>query len=88
MNNITWRSLALAGALALALAIGFFSAKQIYSVPQSPLSANQVSTDSNELKLDASYLDFVGIKTETVSAGNLSTDIIAPATVEAAPSET
>jgi cobalt-zinc-cadmium efflux system membrane fusion protein len=37
------------------------------------------------LKLDASYLEAVGIKTETVASGNLSVDVLAPATVTAAP---
>jgi cobalt-zinc-cadmium efflux system membrane fusion protein len=37
------------------------------------------------VKVDASYLAVVGIETETVSAGNLSVDVLAPGTVTAAP---
>jgi cobalt-zinc-cadmium efflux system membrane fusion protein len=43
------------------------------------------AAEPDELKLEPSYLETVGIKTEAVAAGNLSADVLAPATVTAAP---
>ena len=75
-------------ALAVAGGLGYFLARETApsvtpAAPQAPAAA--ASADPDSLKLDASYLETVGIKTETVAAGNLSTDVLAPATVTAAP---
>src|SRR4029077_11284951 len=55
-------------------------------VSQPPQATTSIeAAEPGELKLDASYLEFAGIKTESVTAGALSVDILAPATVESAP---
>src|SRR5262245_7166300 len=83
-----WRPIGFAAALAAAGGLGYFLARETAPVatlpaPQAPQAAADGNPDA--LKLDASYLDTVGIKTEAVAAGNLSADVLAPATVTAAP---
>jgi len=82
-----WRPFAFAAALLVALGAGFFLSRLIEPVQPPPAPAAQapapVSAAPNELKLDPSYLDAVGIKTEAVAAGDLNSDVIATATVDA-----
>lgn len=84
-----WRPLGFIAALLIALGAGFFLSRLIEpaplpvaSVPPAP-ETGPTSAAPGELKLDPSYLDAVGIKTEAVMSGNLSSDIIATATVDA-----
>jgi cobalt-zinc-cadmium efflux system membrane fusion protein len=80
------RTVLLGGALLVAGGVGFLIARSTTQTPPppAPVAAAPVA-EADELKLDPSYLDVVGIKTEAVSAGNLSFDVLAPATVTAAP---
>jgi len=82
-----WRPIGFAAALIFAGAFGYLLARGTAPVtPPAPQPTQAAATaDPDALKLDASYLETVGIKTETVAAGNLSTDVLAPATVTAAP---
>jgi membrane fusion protein, heavy metal efflux system len=80
-----WRPLAVTCALLLAVGLGFFIAKLSGPAPEAPSTAATVPVQPNEVKVDASYLAVVGVATETVTAGNLSAGILAPATVVAAP---
>jgi cobalt-zinc-cadmium efflux system membrane fusion protein len=85
-ENINWRPFVFGGSVILALIVGFVIARQMYSVSQAPEATTSIpAAEPGELKLDASYLEFAGIKTEAVTTGNLSVDILASATVEAAP---
>jgi cobalt-zinc-cadmium efflux system membrane fusion protein len=80
------RTVLLGGALLVAGGVGFLIARSTTQTPPPPAPvAAAPSAEADELKLDPSYLDVVGIKTEAVSAGNLSFDVLAPATVTAAP---
>jgi len=80
------RTVLLGGALLIAGGVGFLIARSTTQTPPPPAPvAAAPSAEADELKLDPSYLDVVGIKTEAVSAGNLSFDVLAPATVTAAP---
>jgi cobalt-zinc-cadmium efflux system membrane fusion protein len=87
------RPLGFAAALLVALGAGFALSrlidqpapsppKLIDAAPTAP-EATAASALPEELKLDPSYIDAVGIKSETVTSGNLSSDIIATATVDA-----
>jgi cobalt-zinc-cadmium efflux system membrane fusion protein len=85
-----WRPLGFTAALLAALGAGFFLSRLIEPVQPPPVEpapavAAQAPSSAarNELKLDPSYLDVVGIKAETVTPGNLNSDIIATATVHA-----
>ena len=90
MNETSyWRPLGFAAALVAALAAGFFLSRWIEptpppvaSTPAAPQAAPTAGLPG-ELKLDPSTIEAVGIKTETVASGNLSSDIIATATVDA-----
>jgi len=87
MNNFS-KPVGFVAALAVAGGLGYFIARE--TAPSAPPPAPQAAaapaaTGPEELKLEASYLDAVGIKTEPVTAGNLSVDVLAPATVTAAP---
>jgi membrane fusion protein, heavy metal efflux system len=84
-----WRPLGFAAALVAALGAGFFLSRWIEPTPP-PVASTPAAPEAapaaglpGELKLDPSYIDAVGIKTETVASGNLSSDIIATATVDA-----
>src|SRR6185436_12820827 len=80
------RTVLLGGALLVAGGVGFLIARSTTQTPPPPAPvAAAPSAEADELKIDPSYLDVVGIKTEAVSAGNLSFDVLAPATVTAAP---
>ena len=80
------RAVLFGGALLIAGGIGFLIARSTTQTPPPPAQAAAAPAAApDELKLDASYLDVVGIKTEAVTAGNLGADVLAPATVTAAP---
>lgn len=93
MNETSyWRPLGFAAALIAALGAGFFLSRLIEPAPPPPRfvdatpaapAAAPVASLPGELKLDPAYLEAVGIRTEAVTSGNLSTDIIAAATVDA-----
>jgi cobalt-zinc-cadmium efflux system membrane fusion protein len=80
-----WRPIAFGGALVLAVGLGFFIARQSAAPPATAPSAAAVTAEPNEVKVDASYLAVVGIATEPAALGNLTTEVLAPATVMAAP---
>jgi membrane fusion protein, heavy metal efflux system len=80
-----WRPVAFGGALVLAVGLGFFIARQSAAPPATAPSAAAVTAEPNEVKVDASYLAVVGIATEPAALGNLTTEVLAPATVMAAP---
>jgi len=84
-----WRPVAFAAALLVALGAGFFLSRLI-APPPPPLAAAPAIAEAapaaaprTELKIIPAYLDAVGIKTEAVAAGDLNSDIIASATVDA-----
>ena len=85
-NNIL-RTAVFGGALLLAGGIGFLIARSTTETPPPPPApaATAPAAEADEVKIEPSYLDTVGIKTEAASAGNLSADVLAPATVTAAP---
>ena len=87
MNSETnhWKPLAFIGALLLAVALGFFIARLSMPAPEAPSTTAAAPVEPTEVKVDASYLAVVGIATQTVTQGNLSADVLAPATVTAAP---
>lgn len=87
MNNETfaWKPLAFVAALALAVGLGFFLARLSAPEPVAPAAPAAAPAETDELKIDPSYLAVVGIATEEVVPGNLGADILAPATVTAAP---
>lgn len=76
-----------AAALVLAGGLGYFLARETTpsALPSAPQAPEAAAAEPDSLKLDGSYLDTVGIKTETVASGNLSVDVLAPATITAAP---
>jgi membrane fusion protein, heavy metal efflux system len=87
-----WRPFAFAAALLVALGVGFFLSRLIQPTPPpitaAPATAALPETAAapaapTELKIIPAYLDAVGIKTEAVTAGDLNSDIIASATVDA-----
>ncbi len=88
-TNSPWRTIGFAAALLVALGAGFFLSRLIEPAPPPPVAAAPAPAEAapaalpGALKLDPSYLNAVGIKTEAVTAGNLSADIIATATVDA-----
>jgi cobalt-zinc-cadmium efflux system membrane fusion protein len=88
-TNSYWRPLGFAAALLAALGAGFFLSRLIEPPAPPPVAsapeAPQAAPPSlpGELKLDPAYLEAVGIKTEAVAPGNLNSDIIATATVDA-----
>ncbi len=80
------RTIMFSGGLLAAGGIGFLIALSTIQPPSpAPPAAAPTAAEPDALKLEPSYLDAVGIKTETVSAGNLSADVLAPATVTATP---
>ncbi len=87
MNTKTnyWGLLAFAGALLLAVGLGFYIARLSPPMPESLTVTAVPPAEPNEVKVDASYLAVVGIATEPVALGNLTTEVLAPATVMAAP---
>jgi cobalt-zinc-cadmium efflux system membrane fusion protein len=88
-TNSSWRTIGFGVALLVALGAGFFLSRLIEPTPPPPVAAAPARAEAapaalpGELKLDPSYLTAVGIKTEAVTTGNLSADIIATATVDA-----
>ena len=86
-GSIISRAVLFGGALLVAGGVGFFIARSTAPTapPPIPAASAPAAAEPDELKLDASYLDAVGIKTEAVAAGNLSSDVRAPATVTATP---
>ena len=80
-----WRPIVFGGALVLAVGLGFFIARQSAPPPQAPSAVATPTAEPNEVKVDASYLAVVGIATEPAALGNLTTEVLAPATVMAAP---
>jgi cobalt-zinc-cadmium efflux system membrane fusion protein len=84
-ENSFWKPLAFVATLAVAVGLGFFLAR--VSAPESapPAPAAAAPAEPDELNIDPSYLAVVGIATEQVTPGNLSADVLAPATVTAAP---
>jgi cobalt-zinc-cadmium efflux system membrane fusion protein len=86
-QRTTVRAVLLGGALLAAGGVGFLIARSTTETPPppAPAAAATQAAEPQELKLDPSYMETVGIKTEAVTAGNLSADVLAPATVTAAP---
>lgn len=81
-----WRTFGFFAALLLAVGLGFFVARMTSPAePAAVAPAASAPTPSDQVKVDDSYLAVVGIVTEQVQAGNLSTDVLAPATVTASP---
>jgi len=84
-----WRPAGFAAALVLAAGLGFVIAR--WSAPGAaapdaavaPAAAPNAAPD--EIKVDASHLAVVGIVTAPAALGNLTTEVLAPATVTAAP---
>jgi cobalt-zinc-cadmium efflux system membrane fusion protein len=83
MSNQTARVIAAGTALLIASGAGFVIAR--WTAPEAPPAPAAATgpANANEVKVDASYLAVVGITTETVTSGNLSVDVLAPATVTA-----
>ena len=65
--------------------LGYELARLNAPEPAPPAATVAAPAEPDELKIDPSYLAVVGIATEQVASGNLSVDVIAPATVTAAP---
>lgn len=84
-ENFNWKPLAIAAALVLAMGLGYMLARLNAPEPAAPAATAAAPAETDELKIDPSYLAVVGIATEQVAAGNLSVDVLAPATVTAAP---
>ena len=85
-THSNWRFLGFAAALAAAVGVGYFIARETTPAEPPPVAAiTPAPAQSDELKLDDSYLAVVGIVTQRVESGNLSTDVLAPATVNASP---
>ncbi len=66
---------------------GYWLAASRQAAPDTAQPQAQVekpAAQADELTLNASYLDTVGIKTEAVTSGNLSLDVLAPGVVSAA----
>jgi membrane fusion protein, heavy metal efflux system len=84
LENSRWPAVAIGGGFVAALALGFFLAR-ITEPDTAPPSSTTAPAEANEVKVEASYLATVGIVTETVTAGDLSTDVLAPGTVTPAP---
>jgi cobalt-zinc-cadmium efflux system membrane fusion protein len=80
-----WRPVVFGGALVLAVGLGFFIARESPPAPPPPSAATPPPAEPNEVTVDASYLAVVGIATEPAALGNLATEVLAPATVMAAP---
>jgi len=79
-----WRIVGFGAALLGAVGFGFFLART--TAPETaPAVTVAAPAEANEVNVDASYLAVVGIVTEAVAAGNLSADVLAPATVIPAP---
>lgn len=80
-----WGWPGLAGALVLALGLGFVVARLTASAPESAPPAATTQRLPGEIKVEASYLAVVGIQTEAVTAGSIGADVLAPATVTPLP---
>ena len=78
------RVILIASGFIIAGAGGYTAARLTAADAPPPAPAAAAPAASNEVKVDASYLAVVGIKTESVAAGDLSADVLAPATVTAA----
>jgi membrane fusion protein, heavy metal efflux system len=83
--STTTRTILALSALLIAGAGGYTIARLTAPEAPPPPPAAAAAGTTNEVKVDASYLAVVGIKTEAVSVGDLSADVLAPATVTAAP---
>ncbi|HYM19360.1 MAG TPA: efflux RND transporter periplasmic adaptor subunit [Micropepsaceae bacterium] len=84
MSTVT-RTILIASGFIIAGAGGYTIARLTGPDAPPPPPAAAAPAAANEVKVDASYLAVVGIKTESVAAGDLSADVLAPATVTAAP---
>jgi membrane fusion protein, heavy metal efflux system len=91
-SQSSWRPFAFAAALLAALGAGFVLSRLTQSTPQpvavAPAApavpeAAPATALPRELKLDPAYINAVGIKTEAVASGDLNSDVIATATVDA-----
>jgi membrane fusion protein, heavy metal efflux system len=88
-----WRPLGFAAALVAALGAGFFLSRLVGAPappPAPPVAAAPAAPEATAapalpgvLKLDPTYIQAAGIKTEALASGNLSSEIIATATVDA-----
>jgi len=86
-THSAWRTLGSVVALAAAVGLGFFIARQTAPTAPPPVAATAPApAQTGELKLNDAYIAAAGIVAEKVEAGNLSTDVLAPATVNASPS--
>jgi membrane fusion protein, heavy metal efflux system len=83
-NVSPWQLLGFGAALLGAVGLGFFLARTTAPKTAPPVTV-VAPAEANEVNVDASYLAVVGIVTEAVAAGNLSADVLAPATVIPAP---
>src|SRR5215470_9739218 len=85
-THSTWRILGFFLALAGALALGFYIARETAPSESPPTAATAPApTQSDELKLDDAAVAAAGVMTQKVEPGNLSVDILAPAIVNASP---
>jgi len=88
-TNSYWRPIGFAAALVAALGAGFFLSRLLEPAAPPPVASAPAAPEApaaalpGALTLEQSYLDAVGIKTEAVAPGNLNSDIIATATVDA-----
>ena len=80
-----WKPVGVVAGLAIAMVVGFGIARLTAPVPEPSPVPTGSTAEPTEIKLDPSYLKVVGIATDKVTPGNLSADVLAPATVAAAP---
>jgi len=81
----TFRALLYAAILVATAAGAYMLGRSTPETAATPTQSPSVAAESTELKLDPSYLQVVGITTEEVKSGDLRLDVLAPATVTAAP---
>src|SRR5215472_2524996 len=85
MSASSTRTILIASGFLIAGAAGYGIARLTAPDAPPPPPPAAAAAASDEVKVNASYLAVVGIQTESVSAGNLSVDVLAPATVTASP---
>jgi cobalt-zinc-cadmium efflux system membrane fusion protein len=81
----TFRALLYAAILVATAAGAYMLGRSTPETAATPTQSPSVAAATSELKVDPSYLQVVGIETEEVRAGDLRLDVLAPATVTAAP---